>query len=50
VRDTSTETDRQLRHRMRWRRLGWFALLYAIGLVVTLVAATVLKWLLPGVT
>jgi hypothetical protein len=50
VRDTSTEADRLLRQRMRWRRLGWFALLYAIGLAVTLLAATVLKWLLPGVT
>jgi hypothetical protein len=50
VRDTSTELDRELRQRMRRRRLGWFALLYAIGLAVTLVAAYVLEWLLAGVS
>jgi len=48
VRDTTTENGRRLRQ--RWRRVGWFALLYAIGLAVTLVAATVLKSLLPGAT
>jgi hypothetical protein len=49
VRDTTTDEDRRLRQRLRWRRLGWFALLYALGLAVTLVAASVLKSLLPGV-
>jgi hypothetical protein len=33
----------------RWRRIGWFVLLYAAGLAVTLVAAYLLRSLLPGV-
>ena len=32
-----------------WRRFGWFVLLYAAGLAVTLVIAYALKALIPGV-
>ena len=32
----------------RWQRLGWFVLLYAAGLAVTLVLAYALKALIPG--
>ena len=33
----------------RWRRLGWFVLMYAAGLAVTLAVAYLLRSLLPGV-
>jgi len=33
----------------RWRRLGWFVLLYAAGLAVTLVVVYGLRSLIPGV-
>lgn len=31
----------------RWRRIGWFVLLYAAGLAVTLAAAYALRSLIP---
>ena len=33
----------------RWQRIGWFVLLYAAGLAVTLLVAYGLKALIPGV-
>jgi len=33
----------------RWQRLGWFVLLYAAGLAVTLALAYGLRALIPGV-
>lgn len=32
----------------RWRRLGWFVLLYAAGLAATLLLAYGLRALIPG--
>jgi hypothetical protein len=32
----------------RWQRLGWFVLLYAAGLAVTLAVAYGLRSLVPG--
>lgn len=32
----------------RWQRLGWFVLLYAVGLAATLLVAAGLKALIPG--
>jgi len=32
----------------RWQRLGWFVLLYAAGLAVTLVVVYGLRSLIPG--
>lgn len=34
--------------RERWKRFGWFVLLYAAALVVFAGVVAVLRWMVPG--
>jgi hypothetical protein len=44
----TTDGDRRRRRRESWRRLGWFVVLYAAGLAVSLGVAGALRALIVG--
>lgn len=46
---TTDPSRRAVRESSRWQRIGWFVLLYAAGLAVTLALAYGLRALIPGV-